>query len=197
MPDPVTAHVRLTRLIRAPREQVFEAWLDSEVRKQWWRATPEMHCPLAEIDPTPGGRYRMAMCKDENESVAFGEFVEIDRPERLVFTWSWEHDLDFGGGSRVTVTLHDTTFDGQPATEPGSFTRATQDRPRTLGTHRRLARRPPGPRHDPCPSRNPRRCSGMRRFKSLKHPVRVQKSRVHGGSKTKPQRRGERPPGVF
>ena len=117
MPDPVAAHVRLTRLIRAPREQVFEAWLDPEIRKQWWCATPEMHCPLAEIDPTPGGRYRLAMRKDENESVAFGEFVEIDRPERLVFTWSWEHDLDFGGGSRVTVTLHDTTFDGQPATE--------------------------------------------------------------------------------
>lgn len=117
MPDPVNNHVRLTKLIRAPRERVFDAWLDPDIRRQWWCGGPGMSCPFAEIDANVGGNYRVAMCKEDKEWVTFGEFVEIDRPEKLVFTWTWEHDPSFGGDSRVTVTLHETTFDDKPATE--------------------------------------------------------------------------------
>lgn len=117
MPDPVENHVRLTKLIRAPRERVFDAWLDPNLRKQWWCAAPDMECPSAEIDATVGGGYRVAMRKGDEQWVTFGEFIEIDRPNKLVFTWNWEHDPAFGADSRVTLTLHETTFDSKPATE--------------------------------------------------------------------------------
>lgn len=40
------------------------------------------------FDPRPGGEYRV---KVVNET-AVGEFVELDPPRRLVFTWGWEGD---------------------------------------------------------------------------------------------------------
>jgi uncharacterized protein YndB with AHSA1/START domain len=39
------------------------------------------------FDPRPGGIYRLEM----NEGwIALGEFVEVDPPRRVVFTWGWE-----------------------------------------------------------------------------------------------------------
>ena len=39
---------------------------------------------------------------------AAGEFVEVEPPHRLVFTWGWTHDLAVAPGStRVVVTFHE------------------------------------------------------------------------------------------
>ena len=108
--------VRLTRLIPADRERVFQAWVDPEIRRQWWCAAEGMACGVCEMDTSPGGKYRINMTKDGQEMVTVGEFVELDPPRKLVFTWSWE-GMDFGKDSRVTVELFETEFDGEPATE--------------------------------------------------------------------------------
>ena len=109
-------YVRLTRLIRAPREAVYDAWLDPKIRRQWWCAAEDMTCGVCDIDASEGGAYRINMTKGGDEWVTVGEFVELDRPNKLVFTWSWE-GMDFGKDSRVTVELFETQFDGKPATE--------------------------------------------------------------------------------
>ena len=108
--------VRVHRLIKAPRQRVYDAWTDPEIRKQWWRATPEMGCNLCEIDANVGGNYRIAMHEGDNQHTSIGEFVELDPPSKLVFTWSWE-GIDFGQDSLVTVELHEAEFEDQPATE--------------------------------------------------------------------------------
>ena len=41
----------------------------------------------ASLDPRPGGAYRVEVLPGD---VASGEFVELDRPRRLVHTWGWE-----------------------------------------------------------------------------------------------------------
>jgi uncharacterized protein YndB with AHSA1/START domain len=86
----------LTRNINAPVEQVFDAWIDPEIRKQWWAAQPGMSCDMAEIDANVGGRYRLNMRGQKDgrpiENICAGEFIEIDRPHRLVFSWGWEKD---------------------------------------------------------------------------------------------------------
>ena len=41
----------------------------------------------AAIDARPGGEYRVEVLPGE---VAAGEFVELDPPHRLVWTWGWE-----------------------------------------------------------------------------------------------------------
>ncbi len=41
----------------------------------------------ASFDPRPGGHYRVDVVPGNTAS---GEFVELDPPRRLVFTWGWE-----------------------------------------------------------------------------------------------------------
>jgi uncharacterized protein YndB with AHSA1/START domain len=57
----------------------------------------------AELDPRPGGVYRVWMDAD---TVARGEFVEVVAPDRVVFTWGWEGDDEVPPGStRVEIDL--------------------------------------------------------------------------------------------
>jgi len=57
----------------------------------------------ATLEPEPGGTYRVFM-RDGVETA--GEFVEVDPPRRLVFTWGWTHDEQVPPGStRVEVTF--------------------------------------------------------------------------------------------
>jgi uncharacterized protein YndB with AHSA1/START domain len=57
----------------------------------------------AEFDPTPGGTYRCAVIPGHT---ARGEFVELDPPHRLVFTWGWENESPVAPGtSTIEVEL--------------------------------------------------------------------------------------------
>jgi uncharacterized protein YndB with AHSA1/START domain len=56
------------------------------------------------FDPRPGGEYRVEVISGET---AIGEFVELDRPCRLVFTWGWQSDANGvpAGSSTVEIEL--------------------------------------------------------------------------------------------
>ena len=60
----------------------------------------------AELEPQPGGMY---WCDVIPGHIAAGEFVELDPPHRLVFTWGWEKsdgaDGDRPGTSTIEVEL--------------------------------------------------------------------------------------------
>jgi uncharacterized protein YndB with AHSA1/START domain len=57
----------------------------------------------AEIDPRPGGAYRISV---DNEHFAAGRYIEIEAPKRLVMTWGWEGSDEVGPGSTtVEITL--------------------------------------------------------------------------------------------
>ena len=82
--------VRITRLIDAPRDDVFRAWTDPEQIRRWW-GPGEFTCPEAEVDLRPGGRYRLAMQPRSGDPfVVGGTYREIEPPARLVYTWRWE-----------------------------------------------------------------------------------------------------------
>ena len=53
----------LTRIIPAPREEVFAAWTDPELLKEWWGPGP-VTCPEAHVDLREGGAYRLANLRD-------------------------------------------------------------------------------------------------------------------------------------
>jgi uncharacterized protein YndB with AHSA1/START domain len=83
--------------IAASPETVFTYFVDPERIVRWMGRT-------AELDPTPGGIYRI----DYNGTdIARGEFVEVDPPRRVVFTMGWEApgDATPPGSSTVEVTL--------------------------------------------------------------------------------------------
>ena len=99
--------LRLERTFAAPREEVFRAWTEPEVLRRWGAAAPDWEGTRAEVDVRVGGRYRLSMRDPQSgdEHTVGGEYVEIDPPARLVYTWTGEGaDADSpSAGSVVTV----------------------------------------------------------------------------------------------
>jgi uncharacterized protein YndB with AHSA1/START domain len=82
--------LELHRVVDAPRERIFEALTVPAVLAKWWGpagfTTPEI-----ELDLRPGGRYRLSMQPPDGELFHLsGEFLEIERPGRLVYTFRWD-----------------------------------------------------------------------------------------------------------
>jgi uncharacterized protein YndB with AHSA1/START domain len=66
--------------IAASPETVWEFLVDPEKATLWMGQN-------AAFDPRPGGIYRVEVIPG---NTAVGEFVELDPPRRLVYTWGWE-----------------------------------------------------------------------------------------------------------
>jgi uncharacterized protein YndB with AHSA1/START domain len=108
--------LRLERTFDAPAQAVFDAWTSPEVLRRWWPAGPDWDTPVAEVDVRVGGKLRLVMRRpDGQEFGGSGEYLEIRRPERLVFTWRWDGnaghkgsqvvEVDFTEGSKGTTTV--------------------------------------------------------------------------------------------
>ena len=82
----------LSDTINAPRERVFRAWTDPADLQHWWRAHPGWTTPIVSVDGRVGGRYRLGMQDPapEHPYVVGGVYRNLQPPERLVFTWTWE-----------------------------------------------------------------------------------------------------------
>lgn len=94
--------VTVRREIAAPAEELFDAWLDARSLGSWLKPAG-IRETRAETDPRVGGAFRIVMVDDESSSVHTGTYREIDRPRRLVFTWS--SPATRFRDSIVTVTL--------------------------------------------------------------------------------------------
>ena len=78
----------ITRLIRAPRERVFQAWTDPEQLKQWY-APNGCTIHFAQIDVRPGGRIHSCIHNPEyGDCWCVGTYLDIVAPERIVHTLS-------------------------------------------------------------------------------------------------------------
>ncbi len=98
--------LQITRVIQASPESVYNAWVDPELRKQWWCAAPGMICDLCEIDATVGGRYRINMRNEEGQDhIVIGAFTELTPHTRIAFTWRWESWRDNHEDALVTLDL--------------------------------------------------------------------------------------------
>ena len=104
--SPAVPTLEVRRVIRAPRERVFDAWTTpEEIRK--WHAPGPLTVSLVEVDLRPGGRYRIHMREpDGKEHRVGGVYREVDRPRKVVYTWGWEGD-HVVKDSLVTLEFHD------------------------------------------------------------------------------------------
>ena len=102
--------LRLTRVVKGDPARVFGAWTEPDQLVEW--ACPEgLSVDGAEVDLRVGGRYRIVMrAPDGAVHTAVGVYREIERPGRLVYTWTWEDTQDEGmriGETVVTVEFRD------------------------------------------------------------------------------------------
>jgi glutathione S-transferase len=105
MNQATTFELTLTRLIRAPRQRVFDAFVKPELMAQWM-CPRGMKLTVSELDPRPGGRYSVTMrAKDGDQFTAAGSFKEVSRPEKLVYTWQWQGEAMPNVETLITVTL--------------------------------------------------------------------------------------------
>lgn len=95
--------IRVTRRFSASPERVFDAWLDPATARRFLFATETGEMVRVEIDAREGGRYSIVERRDGEDVEHTGEYLEIDRPRRLVFTLQvplYSEEVD-----RVTLEL--------------------------------------------------------------------------------------------
>jgi uncharacterized protein YndB with AHSA1/START domain len=79
--------VVVRRRIAASAAELFDAWLDPAALAQWMRPGP-IQRTTASVDARVGGRYEIMMEIDARIIPHRGEYLAIDPPRRLVFTWN-------------------------------------------------------------------------------------------------------------
>jgi len=82
--------IRVVRRYDFPAERVFDAWLDVEKARKVLFATSTGQMVRAEIDPRVGGAFNFTERRGGVDAEHIGEYLEIDRPRRLVFTFHTE-----------------------------------------------------------------------------------------------------------
>jgi uncharacterized protein YndB with AHSA1/START domain len=83
--------------IDASPDTVYDFFVDQDKMIQWMGRK-------AELDPRSGGTFRVDL---NGKNIAHGEYVDLDPPHRVVFTFGWEGDSSIvqPGASTVEVTF--------------------------------------------------------------------------------------------
>ena len=118
-----TPTVRVERLIAATIDDVFTAWTNPVAMARWLAPSGTAE---VEADVRVGGSFRVVMIDDQSRIEHTGEYLDIEPPRRVSFTWESPYTgampsivtvalTPEGAGTRV-VLLHE----GLPAdTAPG------------------------------------------------------------------------------
>jgi uncharacterized protein YndB with AHSA1/START domain len=87
---PSDREIAMTREFDAPRDLVFTAFSSAEHMAQWW-GPRDMQIPVCEVDFRPGGAWHAVHRDPSGTEYGFhGEYREIVRPERIVWTFEFE-----------------------------------------------------------------------------------------------------------
>ncbi|WP_421779999.1 SRPBCC family protein [Kiloniella litopenaei] len=83
----------IERVFDAPREQVWKAWTDRDIRMQWL-SPKDFSVRQDDGRICAGHEYKACMISSAGkESRYAGEYREVKEPEKLVFTHTWQNDI--------------------------------------------------------------------------------------------------------
>jgi uncharacterized protein YndB with AHSA1/START domain len=85
--------VDIEKIINAPIEKVFDAWLNPKLLSKFMMGMPDMLETDVEIDARKGGHFTFIMHLGDEKIPHTGEYLEINRPDKLVFTWVSSHSV--------------------------------------------------------------------------------------------------------
>ncbi|BDV32872.1 SRPBCC family protein [Methylocystis iwaonis] len=98
----------MRRTFDAPRLLVWKAWTEADHLLRWM-CPANFNVLFAENELRIGGKWRSGMRSPEGEDfIHCGEYVEIEKPSRLVFTHRWERNsLEPQADTMITVVLNE------------------------------------------------------------------------------------------
>lgn len=124
---PVKATV--THSFAAPAEKVFDAWFDPAMISRFMFGPQLRDEQIISIHPGKkvGDSFSFVVRRQGNDYEHMGEYIEVSRPKRLVFTWAVRQDLPAKSqivisiepqGSGCTMTLtHEMAKEAESFTE--------------------------------------------------------------------------------
>lgn len=96
-PTEGTHRISIRRKMPAPREVVYEAWIDPRGIREWM-CPGDVTSAEAVLDVRVGGSYRIVMKGKERDHVHTGVYQVVEPNAKLVFTWTQE-------GNEVTTLV--------------------------------------------------------------------------------------------
>lgn len=100
--------VKITKEFSAKPGKVFDAWLDTDMLSQWMFGPDVRDEKIINLENTPkvGGRFSYVVKRGEEVIDHVGTYREVQRPNRLVFTWGAGEEA--GEKSVVTIDIEPT-----------------------------------------------------------------------------------------
>ncbi len=97
-----TTTLTMNRYFDVTAERVFDAWLNPEMMRKWL-FTLEATNKVAKNDPRVGGTWEIVDHREGKDYRAIGEYIEIERPHKIVFTFKMPQFSDTE--DKITVEI--------------------------------------------------------------------------------------------
>jgi uncharacterized protein YndB with AHSA1/START domain len=105
---PSEREIVMSRVFDAPRSLVFEAWTKPELLERWLGVREGWSMVVCEVDLRVGGAYRFVWRGPDGPEMGMsGVYREIEPPERLVATESFDDPWDSGEALDTTVLVEE------------------------------------------------------------------------------------------
>lgn len=78
--------VRISRTLAATPDEVYDAWTDPAAVMEWMVPIPDGRTE-ASLEPRVGGRFQIDMFGNGQTYPHRGEYLRLERPRLLEFTW--------------------------------------------------------------------------------------------------------------
>ena len=99
--------LNMTRVLPSRRAVVFKALTEPDKLAKWW-GPQGFTAPTVKIDLRAGGSYRIAMQPPDGDLFYLsGEFLEVDPPAQLAYTFRWEDPDPNDRETVVSLSLRD------------------------------------------------------------------------------------------
>jgi uncharacterized protein YndB with AHSA1/START domain len=85
---PADREMRVERVFEAPRAEVWRAWTDPDLIRQWWGRGRMMQVERMEV--RKGGHWRFIVEGDNGPEGFEGRYREVTPPHRFVWTFEWD-----------------------------------------------------------------------------------------------------------